>query len=648
MAKVEGKATIPFLDNRRSLLLCSQQRQTLPRLSRKYLACLIVFVSCSAAWVVGGVAIAANPSSCHKAKRTATLLPIEKTNDLSCITTKRSPINSEIAQIKSQNKHSALLNTATTTKTNQQLPLSLCCGQLKTISPYCSRGEVQKVASPEEGQLLKCRSSYQRRLNQRQAKSPQQLSHKSLQQRTIPNNLQGESEKIIGSSQPARINVDGVWVADLEQSTLKSSMTKLRLAEALSSHGNYYDQAIASLRPHSVAESSDSLPLEVIQPYVSANVKVVPFFELNTQTADNLSNTQQSKIKPQLKLQQASPLLSPQAQPTLTADKLNQPRLDGDPELGNLRVRQLEVQPRQTQGDSSELGNLRVRELEVKPRQAQADSELGTLRVRALETDNDLELGNIRVREQEFLPPRQEAQSPQFKPTVRLLSQIGYFRTNNIFSGIDPVNDSLLSFGLTFWATSALGPKTALVTAVDGSLIRYLDQTEFNYNQLRFRASIRQQLAPRMYGEFGFNNQKLFRAESGARFLNENSFRLALQRRDQLTKKLRLDTTYEFRLNDANPETRSRIINSLAVSLSYPLKRNLLVGLDYQFGLSNFTQRDREDQYHRLLGRLNYAVSRNSQINLQTGLTFGGSSDPNIDFDNFFFSVTYTMELGKF
>jgi hypothetical protein len=49
------------------------------------------------------------------------------------------------------------------------------------------------------------------------------LSHKSLQQRTIPNNLQAESEKIIGSSQSATINVDGVWVADLEQSTFKKS-----------------------------------------------------------------------------------------------------------------------------------------------------------------------------------------------------------------------------------------------------------------------------------------------------------------------------------------------------------------------------------------------------------------------------------------
>lgn len=285
MAKVEGKATIPYLYNRRSLLLCSQQRQKLPRLSRKYLAWLIVFVSCGAAWVVGGVAIAANPGSCQtKAKRTARLLPIEQTNYLSCITTKRSPINSEIAQIKSQNKHSALLNTApyttTTTETTQQLPLSLCCGQVKTISPFCSRGELQKVASEPEGwQLLNCRSSEaHNRLNQRQAKPPQQLSLKSLQERTIPNNLQAESEKIIGSSQSATINLDGVWVANSEQPTLKSPMTKLHLAKALTSHGNYYAQAIATLPLHSAAESSDSLlPLEVMQPYVSANVKVVSF-----------------------------------------------------------------------------------------------------------------------------------------------------------------------------------------------------------------------------------------------------------------------------------------------------------------------------------------------------------------------------------
>jgi hypothetical protein len=111
---------------------------------------------------------------------------------------------------------------------------------------------------------------------------------------------------------------------------------------------------------------------------------------------------------------------------------------------------------------------------------------------------------------------------------------------------------------------------------------------------------------------------------------------------------LRLDSFYEFRLSNANPDSRSRIVNSLAVSLSYYIQRNLQVGLDYQFALSDFTQREREDQYHRLLGRLTYALERDSQINVQAGLTLGSSSDPDIDFDNFFFSVTYTVELGKF
>lgn len=307
-------------------------------------------------------------------------------------------------------------------------------------------------------------------------------------------------------------------------------------------------------------------------------------------------------------------------------------RSDGDAELGTLRLRELEVQPPQSDGSDPELGTLRVQERVVQPPRSNGDPELGTLRMRELE----------------LLPSNPKVQPPQLQPTVHLLAQLGYFQTNNIFSGVDPVNDGLISSGLTLWAAPALGPKTNLVTAIDGSLVRYLEQSEFSYNQFRIRAGIRQQLTSRLYGEVGWNNQQLFRAGVGDRFLNENSIRFALHRRDRLTNKLRLDSFYEFRLSNANPDTRSRIINSLSVSLSYYMQRNLQVGLDYQFALSDFTQRQREDEYHRLLGRLTYAASRDSQINVQGGLTLGGSSNPNIDFDNFFFSVTYTVELGNF
>lgn len=315
---------------------------------------------------------------------------------------------------------------------------------------------------------------------------------------------------------------------------------------------------------------------------------------------------------------------------------IQSPRTDTNSGLGILRVRQLPIQSQQN--GAAELGTIRVRQL--------GNSELGKLRLRQVGSS---EIGRLRVRQLELQPPKPQALSPRrSQPIVRLLGQIGYFQTNNIFSGVDPINGGLVSTGLALWATPALGPKTSLVTAIDGSLIAYVQQSEFNYNQIRFRAGIRQNLAPGMYGEIGWNNQQLFRATAGGRFFNENSIRLALYRRDRFTDRLRLDSFYEFRLSLADPSDRSRIINSLLVSLSYYVQNNLQVGIDYQFGLSEFTRREREDQYHRLLGRLTYSLSRDSQVSVQGGLSLGGSSDPNINFNDFFFSVSYTVELGKF
>lgn len=297
-----------------------------------------------------------------------------------------------------------------------------------------------------------------------------------------------------------------------------------------------------------------------------------------------------------------------------------------------------------------ELGELRLRELEGRS-QSDIDAELGRLRIREIKRQSpDPELGTLRIRESRGQPTLADIVSPPpSSPQLgSLLAQIGYFQTNNIFSGVDPIQGGLLSSGITLITTPKLGENTDIIAAIDGSLIRYIEQSESNYNQLRFRAGIRQRFSPQMFGEVGWINQQLFRLESGDRFLDENALRFVLRRRDRLTDRLRLDSLYELRLSDAEPETRSRIINSLLVSLSYNLQRNFLVGLDYQFALSDFTQRDREDQFHRLLGRLTYAASRNSQFNLQAGVTLGGSSDQNVNFDNLFLSVTYTVELGRF
>ncbi|MBW4476611.1 MAG: hypothetical protein KME54_06995 [Tolypothrix brevis GSE-NOS-MK-07-07A] len=243
-----------------------------------------------------------------------------------------------------------------------------------------------------------------------------------------------------------------------------------------------------------------------------------------------------------------------------------------------------------------------------------------------------------------------------FKPIGSLRGYVGFFGTNNIFSSeIDQIQDGLVFTGLTLAsAPLALGPKTYLSAGIDGNLIFYIDQSQFNYNQIRFYVSIYQQLSRRMYGELGWSNQQLFYAKNGDffsagdRFLNENSVHLSLGRRDPLTERLVLDSFYELRLNLADPDSRNRINNSLLLSLSYYWLKSLQVGFNYQFNLSDFTLRQREDLYHRLYTSFTYGISDSTNLSVQGGVSLGGSTDQNINFNGWFFSLNYNFELGKF
>ncbi|MDY6902293.1 MAG: hypothetical protein SWZ49_30120 [Cyanobacteriota bacterium] len=282
------------------------------------------------------------------------------------------------------------------------------------------------------------------------------------------------------------------------------------------------------------------------------------------------------------------------------------------------------------------------------------------------------ELGTIIVQETPIAPPEvpelkqpPELEKPlaQFKPVGYLLARVGYFHTSNIFSSrSNAIDDGLIFSGLTLAAAPfKIAPKTYLNGSIDGNIIRYSKQSEFDYNQIRFNLGVYQQLTNKMYGEIGWNNQQLFYSKnisdfgfaSGDKFLNENSFRLSLGRRDNLAPKLNLDSFYELRLSLTNPpEKRNRVINYAWLSLNYYLQESLRVGLDYQFSLSNFLERSgkdqREDQYHRISANLKYNLSELSSINLQSGFTLGGSTDRNIDFDGWFFSVNYSWDIGQF
>ena len=289
-----------------------------------------------------------------------------------------------------------------------------------------------------------------------------------------------------------------------------------------------------------------------------------------------------------------------------------------------------------------------------------ADPDLGVLRLRRPAKAGDTagpqppppncdpELGCLRLKEPLPLPPIVTA-APR-APVVYLIARIDYFRTSNLSSNQDPVTDGLTRPGLTLYASPMLGRDTYFVASATGNLLRYSTQSLQNTDELFFRAGILQRLSPNMFGEIGWSNQQLRLAGSSARtgFLNEHAIRLEISRRDQLAGKLSLNSFYQFRYSFADPIDRSRLTNALTLSLNYDLQPNLQLGLDYQLGLATFTQQQRRDVYHQVLGRLSYTILRNTQVSAFVGYGFGNSSDPAIRFNSLLVGVSVNLTLGLF
>jgi hypothetical protein len=344
--------------------------------------------------------------------------------------------------------------------------------------------------------------------------------------------------------------------------------------------------------------------------------------ESNFTSIDHSRTSQVNNEPPQLEGQPSD--LSPPDQKPI--QQLLEPPIDYNERLERLRRRLQKI----TQPDS----------------QVQSRPELG-LRIRARALPPPIE--------QPPLPPVEQP-VPEFKPIGSLQAYVGYFQSDNIFSSdISPTDDGLFFYGLRLAsAYFPIGAKTYINASIDGNLIRYVDQSRFNYNQLLFNVGIYQQLSKRMYGEIGWTNQQLFYAknseffQAGDRFLNENSLYLSLARRDPLTDKLMFDSFYEFSWKLSDPENRSRIVNSLWLSLSYYIQKPLQVGLNYQLNLSDFSARDRHDQYHRLYGSIIYRLSNSSSLNFQTGYSFGDSTARNIDFESWFLNISYNLKIGEF
>lgn len=260
----------------------------------------------------------------------------------------------------------------------------------------------------------------------------------------------------------------------------------------------------------------------------------------------------------------------------------------------------------------------------------------------------DLELGCLNPRIYDPPLPR--------SPIAYLIPRFDFFNSTNVYSQLIQVKDALVKPGITLLLLPPLGKDTYFIGSVEGNLVRYSSLSEIDYNELRFRAGIYQRLSPTMFGEIGWSNQQLFIARDeiiglpkGSRFFNDHSVRLELSRRDQLAKRLALNSFYQFRYSSTEPSDQSRIVNALVLSLNYDvIPAKLQAGIDYQLSISNFTHQKRDDVYHQLLARLTYTVFRNTQLSAFAGYTFGHSTDPLVDFNSFIAGIGLTVNLPLF
>lgn len=274
------------------------------------------------------------------------------------------------------------------------------------------------------------------------------------------------------------------------------------------------------------------------------------------------------------------------------------------------------------------------------------DPELGDIRLRpdgAFNDTVDPELGELQLREFENLT------RPRRPPSVYLIGRADYFRSNNIFLDVlDSVDDQLFGFGISVLAVPDLSPRTRLIASVGANLYRYTTLDELNYNNFDLRLGIQQTLLRNTYAELLWRNQQFFNVDGGDRFLNDNSLRFTLSRRDVITPRLKLDSYYQFRASFADPSDRSRIANIVGASLDYDVLRSLSIGLNYQFQWTHFTQRERDDAYHEITLQLSYDLNRYSRINLYGGFSFGRSSNLTSDLNSSILGIVFDTYLSLF
>jgi Putative beta-barrel porin 2 len=257
----------------------------------------------------------------------------------------------------------------------------------------------------------------------------------------------------------------------------------------------------------------------------------------------------------------------------------------------------------------------------------------------------DSDLGEIKI-----IPTPKVKQPPQPpQPDVQLLLRSSGFSSSNI-TGVDFLqrSDTVFINSATLLATPKLGSETRLIAAASGGLARFATKDEYNYNYLNFNVGIQQRLTPKVYGQLGWVQDRLYSVSSDKRLLLDDSVRLVIGRQDSLSSNLRLDSYYELRASFSTPKTESRIANSLGARLRYDLTPKLQGALDYRLTFKDYTEQERFDTQHQIGLDLVYNINQDLFIGSSASYLFGSSSQSFSDMNNFSVGINLGLNLPLF
>jgi hypothetical protein len=287
--------------------------------------------------------------------------------------------------------------------------------------------------------------------------------------------------------------------------------------------------------------------------------------------------------------------------------------MPSDPELGILRLRETEPQ--------------RVEDLTIQD---------------TLDAVGDPELGNLRLRDRPIDP----IPDP---PTVFAFATVDYFRSDNILlDARDPVNDGIFRSSVGLFAVPELSEDTLLIAAVEGSLSRYGDLTDLDYNDIRVQTGLRHYFSNDLYASLDWTHSQLFDKDEGDRFLTDNAVRLALDGQLPLSDRTEIEGFYQVRFSFSDPSDRSRMVHSIGTALNHELADDLTASLDYRLNWTDFLERDRQDTSHQIVAELTYDLNDVVRFIVFGGYSLGQSSEPTVDFDGTVFGVGIDLQVPLF